>query len=204
MYPGQRLNAYSHLAGFVLAIGAGVLLLRDVLPRGNLWHGAAAAIFALSVIVLYAASTATHSVRGQTYAFWQRVDHCAVYLLIAATYTPFALCGPLDAWGAALLIGIWALFGLGVVLEVRSASAAQPSVRLYVAMGWLCVAGAMWGSRQLPDAAVVLLLAGAGCYTIGTVFYCNRWGLRHAHGIWHLFVLAGTTAHYLAIGLYVF
>lgn len=204
MYYGQRFNAYSHLAGFVLAVGAGVMLLREIAPRGNHLQLAAAIVFALSVTVLYAASTATHSIRGRTYLFWQRVDHCAVYLLIAGTYTPFALCGPLVLGDAALLVGIWVLAGVGVVLELRSISAEPPSVILYVAMGWLCVAGAMFGSHELPSAAVGLLLAGAGCYTGGTFFYRNRRGLRHAHGIWHLFVLGGTTAHYLAIGLYVF
>jgi hemolysin III len=204
MYPGQRFNAYSHLVGFFLALGGGALLLRNILPRGDVQQVAAALVFALSVVVLYGASTATHTVRGRTRVFWQRLDHCAIYLLIAGTYTPFALTAPLSLLSTALLVCIWGLFGLGVWMALRAQSGDSPPVALYVAMGWICVVGALWGGRQLSASAVAWLLAGAGCYTLGTVFYRNRRGIKHAHGIWHLFVLAGTTAHYLAIGLYVF
>lgn len=203
MYPGQRFNAYSHLAGLLLALGGAVLLLRDIVPRGDAQKIAAAAVFALSVVLLYAASTATHSVRGRSHGFWQRMDHCAVYLLIAGTYTPFALAAPLVVWSSALLAGIWVLFGWGVWRELHARAGDRPAVGLYLVMGWISVVGAMCAPGHLPAFAVALLLAGAGCYTLGTVFYRNRRGLKHAHGIWHLLVLAGTTTHYLAIGLYV-
>lgn len=203
MVPGERFSGYSHLAGFILALAAALLLLGKTLPAGDLSRTAAAAIFAGCVIVLYAASTLFHSTRGRTKAFWERVDHASIYLLIAGTYTPFALGPGTDAWSWGALAAIWGLAALGVARELQPEGAARPSVALYVAMGWIGVIAAAFSSARIAPAALVLLLCGAALYTGGTVFYRNRRGLRHAHGLWHLFVLGGTASHYLAIGFFV-
>jgi hemolysin III len=158
----------------------------------------------VSVIVLYVASTLFHSTRGRTKAFWQRVDHSAIYLLIAGTFTPFALgSAAMDAWSWAVLIAIWSLAGIGICRELRSTGSSAPSVALYLGMGWIGVLAALHASTQLAPAGLALLLGGAALYTAGTVFYRNRSGFRHAHGTWHLFVLGGTASHFLAIGGFV-
>lgn len=206
MYPGERFNSFSHLAGLLLAVGGAAWLLARALPSGDWLKLVGASVFALSVIVLYAASTLYHSTRGPAKLRWERIDHCAIYLLIAGTVTPFALGSvgaPADAGHLATLTAIWCLAGLGIRHALRSSEAAAPPLWLYIGMGWMGVVTALRGWEQLAPAALALLLGGAALYSIGTVFYRNRSGFRHAHGTWHLFVLGGTTSHYLAIGAFV-
>ncbi len=206
MYPGKRFNGFSHLAGLIFALLGAAWLLAKTLPSGDPHRTAGALAFAASVIVLYAASTFFHSTRGPMKAFWQRIDHCAIYLLIAGTVTPFAL-GTMgtttDVWQWVALIAIWSLAGVGVVHALRSPAMDAPPLWLYIAMGWAGVVAALRGSLHMAPAGLGLLLGGAMLYTAGTVFYRNRSGFRHAHGTWHLFVLGGTTSHYLAIGAFV-
>jgi len=203
MYPGERFNGYSHLAGLILALlGAGWLLARTV-PSSDPSRIAGALVFAAAVIVLFAASTLFHSTRGPAKAFWQRADHCAIYLLIAGTVTPFALAAHLDAWNIVVLVAIWGLAGAGIWCELRASATDAPSLWLYVGMGWVGVLAALRGSTHLAPAGIALLLGGAALYTAGTIFYRNAGGFRHAHGTWHLFVLGGTASHYVAIGAFV-
>lgn len=206
MYPGERFNGFSHLAGLILALLGAAWLLARALSSGDLPRTAGALVFAGSVIVLYAASTAFHSTCGPAKAFWQRIDHCAIYLLIAGTVTPFALGpigAPTDGWHTATLTAVWSLAGIGIWHALRASATDAPPLWLYIGMGWIGVLAAWRGSMQLAPTGFALLLGGALLYTVGTVFYRNRSGYRHAHGTWHLFVLGGTTSHYLAIGAYV-
>lgn len=203
MYPGERLNGYSHLTGLVLAGVGATWLLHKTLPSEDVERTAAALIFAVSVIVLYAASTFFHSTRGRTKAFWQRVDHGAIYVLIAGTFTPFTLSATSELWNHTALIAMWALAITGLCREFRIAGDAATLVWPYVAMGWIGVLVAFHAALGLPTGAGLLLLCGAALYSAGTVFYRNRRGFRHAHGTWHLFVLGGTATHYVAIGAFV-
>ena len=205
MYPGERLNGYTHLLGLVLALVATVLLLARTLPTGDPARIAGALVFSLSAVALYAASTLFHSTRGRRKRFWERADHCAIYLLIAGTYTPFALVTLRGPWGWLLLAAVWsaALFGIGRELLQRGGAASKPPLALYIGMGWLGVAAAVPLAARLASGGLAWLLAGGVLYTVGTVFYSNRWGLRHAHGTWHLFVLAGTASHGVAVGCFV-
>ncbi|VTU29309.1 PAQR family membrane homeostasis protein TrhA [Variovorax sp. PBL-E5] len=203
MYPGERFNGYSHLLGLMLATAGSALLLARTVPGGDPARTASALVFALSMVTLYAASTLFHSTRGRTRLFWQRVDHCAIYLLIAGSYTPFALVTLQGAWGWALLVATWgaALFGIG--RELRPGEPPRPSLLLYVGMGWIGVLAAAPIVERLDGAGLAWLLAGAALYSIGTVFYRNRRGWCHAHGTWHLFVLAGTVSHYVTVTRFV-
>lgn len=205
MYPGERLNGYSHLLGLVLALSATVLFLAKTIPTGDAARIAGALVFSLSAVALYAASTLFHSTRGRMKRFWERVDHCAIYLLIAGTYTPFALVTLHGFWGWLLLVAVWgaAFFGIGRELLQADSAASKPPLALYIGMGWLGVLAAAPLAARLDSSGLAWLLAGGVLYTVGTVFYRNRRGFRHAHGTWHLFVLAGTTSHFVSVGWFV-
>ncbi|MET3443442.1 hemolysin III [Variovorax paradoxus] len=205
MYPGERLNGYSHLLGLVLALSATVLFLAKTVPTGDAARIAGALVFSLSAVALYAASTLFHSTRGRMKRFWERVDHCAIYLLIAGTYTPFALVTLQGIWGWLLLVAVWgaAFFGIGRELLQADSAASKPPLALYIGMGWLGVLAAAPLAARLDSGGLAWLLAGGVLYTVGTVFYRNRRGFRHAHGTWHLFVLAGTASHFVSVGWFV-
>lgn len=202
MYPGERFNTCTHLLGLVLAVLGLPMLLAKTLPGGNAAKIVGSMVFALSCVALYAASTLFHSARGEAKLRWQRVDHCAIYLLIAGSYTPFALVTLQGTWGWMLLVTVWSIAAFGIWRELRS-TAAGPSLALYIGMGWVGVAAAAPLVAQLEAGGLVWLLVGAVLYTAGTIFYVNRAGYRHAHGLWHLFVLGGTASHYAAIAGFV-
>ncbi|WP_395316325.1 hemolysin III family protein [Variovorax sp. UC74_104] len=206
MYPGERLNGYSHLLGLLLALPAMALLLVKTVPTGDPARIAGALVFSLSAVALYAASTLFHSTRGRLKRVWERADHCAIYLLIAGTYTPFALVTMQGPWGLLLLATIWgvALFGIRrELLPAKDGMPKKPSLPLYIGLGWLVVLAAAPLAARLDAEGLAWLLIGGAFYTVGTVFYRNRQGFRHAHGAWHLFVLAGTASHYVAVGWFV-
>ncbi len=202
MLPGERFNTCTHLIGLALAILGVPLMLAKTLPGGDAAKIGGALVFALSCVALYAASTLFHSASGQAKLRWQRADHCAIYLLIAGSYTPFALVTLQGPWGWALLVAVWTLAVFGICRELRS-QAAKPPLALYIGMGWVGVAAAAPLVQRIDAGGLSWLLAGAALYTTGTVFYVNRAGYRHAHGMWHLFVLGGTASHYTAIAGFV-
>jgi hemolysin III len=204
MHAGERFNGYSHLLGLVLAALGTVLLLGKTLGGADAAKVAAAAVFSFSMLALYAASTMFHSTRGRAKLFWQRADHCAIYLLIAGTYTPLALVTLEGAAGWSLLCAVWAAAIFGIARELRAAGeGAPPSVAIYLAMGWLGLLAAVPIAARMEAAGLAWLLAGAALYSVGTFFYRNPTGFRHAHGTWHLFVLAGTLSHYVAVAEFI-
>ena len=203
MHRGERFNTATHAAGLLLALGGAALLLGKTLPHGDLARIAGAVVFALSMVALYGASTLFHGTRGAAKLFWQRADHCAIYLLIAGTYTPFALVTLHGPWGWVLLAAIWSVALFGIRRELRPGMAAAPSLRLYIGMGWLGVLAAAPLAARLDGGGLAWLLAGAVLYTAGTVFYRNRRGWAHAHGLWHLFVLGGTASHFVSVAAFV-
>jgi hemolysin III len=164
----------------------------------------AVSLYGATLMVLYGASTLYHGLRGRAKAVFQRLDHLAIYLLIAGTYTPFALVTLRGAWGWSLFGVIWGLALAGMALEFlpRRGPRVLPVV-LYVAMGWLALIALKPLLAALPRAGFLWLLAGGLSYTLGVVFYALDERLRHAHGVWHLFVLAGSAGHYVAVLRYV-
>jgi hemolysin III len=202
MYAGERLNTCTHLFGLVLAILGVPLMLAKTLPGGDVGKIAGALVFALSCVAMYGASTFFHGTCGRAKLRWQRVDHCAIYLLIAGSYTPFALVTLQGTWGWMLLAAVWGAASIGIWRELRS-TAATPSLALYIGMGWVGVAAAVPLVVKIQSGGLVWLMVGAALYTAGTIFYVNRAGYRHAHGLWHLFVLGGTVSHYAAIAGFV-
>jgi hemolysin III len=199
MHPGERFNTGTHLLGLALAATVGLpLILIKTLPGGDLAKIVGSVVFALSCVALYAASVLFHATAGEAKSRWQRVDHCAIYLLIAGSYTPFALVSLGGLWGAGLLLGVWVMALVGMAREIRS-KADKPPLVFYIALGWMVVAAALPLVARVETGGMLWLLVGAALYTLGTVFYVNRAGHRHAHGIWHLFVLGGTTSHFVAV-----
>jgi hemolysin III len=203
VYPGERFNSYTHLAGLMLAIGGAAVLITMAALRGDVWQVVSFSIFAASMVTLYGASTLYHSVRGAAKKVFVKLDHCAIYVLIAGTYTPFTLVTLRGPWGWALFGTVWGLAIIGIVKELWLGRERVPSVPLYVAMGWMAVVAAVPLVQGLPPAGLAWLVAGGLFYTAGIVFYANDERWRHAHGVWHLFVLAGTASHYCAVLLYV-
>ena len=199
MYPGERFNSTTHLAGLLLAIAGSAVLIVQAARLGDAWQIVSASIFAATMMLLYGASSAYHSVRGAAKRVLVKFDHCAIYLLIAGTYTPFTLVTLRGAWGWALFGTVWGLAVVGILKELILGRDRIPSVPLYIAMGWLAVIAAVPLFQQLPGWGLAWLLAGGLLYTAGIVFYANDERWRHAHGVWHLFVLGGTACHYFTV-----
>ena len=200
MYHGERFNSYTHLFGAVLAIaGATVLIVHGAL-YGDVWQIVSFAIYGATLILLFSFSTLYHSTRGKTKAVFRKLDHSAIYLLIAGTYTPFTLVSLRGPWGWSLFGVVWGLAILGVTQELTLARGQRyPSLAIYIVMGWLAVIGVMPMIQALGWTGFLWLVAGGVVYTLGTVFYFFDDKFKHWHGIWHLCVLGGAMIHYFAI-----
>jgi hemolysin III len=200
MYEGERFNGATHLVGLAMAVVASAVLITRASER-NVDGGqiAGCLVFAASMIAVYASSALYHCTRGRLKAVWAKADHCAIYLLIAGTYTPFVLGPAGPRWGAVMGTGIWLFACVGIRRELVAPATAAPSLPLYLAMGWLGVLFAAPVVGSLSTAGVVWLLAGALLYTAGTLFYLNEQRWRHAHGIWHLFVIGGSACHFVTV-----
>ncbi len=205
MYPGERLNSLTHLVGAALATTGTAVLVVLAIRLGDPWKIVSFSIYGAMLVLLYAASTAYHSVRARKpKAVLQKLDHCSIYLLIAGSYTPFALVSLRGAWGWSLLGVVWGLAALGVVQEIWLARGARIlSLVLYVAMGWLALVAVVPLWRALSPAGFAWLAAGGAVYTLGVVFYAADHRIPHGHGLWHLFVLAGSACHFTTVLVYV-
>ncbi|OYO29886.1 hemolysin III family protein [Janthinobacterium sp. PC23-8] len=205
MYPGERFNSISHVVGAVLAAIGGVVLIVVAALTGDVWKIVSCGVYAAMLLTLYLTSSLYHSVRSpRVKAVLQRLDHCAIYLLIAGTYTPFMLVTLRGPWGWSLFGVVWALAVIGIVQEYLYARGARIlSLVIYVLMGWLIVIGLKPLLAALEWNGFLWLAAGGVCYTGGIGFYATDHKLRHGHGIWHLFVLAGSICHFVAILFYV-
>lgn len=205
MYYGERFNAVSHLLGAVLALAGTVVLVVLAALGGDPWKIVGVAVYGASLVLMYSSSTLYHSVRvGRGKDFLRKMDHQSIYLLIAGSYTPFCLVTLRGPWGWSLLGVVWGLALVGSLQDLRPHSGARIlSVVIYLLMGWAAVAALVPMVDALGRAGFAWLAAGGLFYTVGIVFYALDARLRHAHGIWHLFVLAGSAAHFVAILVYV-
>lgn len=204
MYYGEKLNAWTHLVGAVLALAGTVLLIVVAALDGDPWKIVSVSIYGATLVILYSASTLYHSVRGRAKGVLRKFDHHSIYLLIAGSYTPFCLVSLRGPWGWSLFGTVWGLALLGMLQELRPRNGARLlSVLIYVVMGWVALVALVPLKSALGTAGFAWLAAGGLVYTIGIVFYALDTRLRHAHGIWHLFVIAGSAVHYFAILFYV-
>lgn len=197
-------NSVSHGLGLVAALVGTPLLIMQAVRHGNAAFIAGTSIFSATAILLYLASTLYHALpAGDGKRTFRIIEHSAIYLLIAGTYTPFTL-GVLDGvWGWTLFGIVWALAAAGVALKAIS-KASHPilSTVLYLLMGWVVVIAMDPLLARVPTAGLLWLLAGGLSYTVGVAFFATDSRLRYGHLVWHLFVMAGTACHYFAVMWY--
>jgi hemolysin III len=204
MYYGERFNSISHLAGAALAVVGATVLIVLAARLGDPWKIVSFSIYGAMLLALYLSSTLYHSLRGRAKKVWCKFDHCAIYLLIAGSYTPFALVSLRGPWGWTLFGCVWGLAVFGIAQEIWLAKGQRLlSLFIYVLMGWLAIVAAVPLVQALGWEGFLWLAAGGLLYTVGIVFYVFDEKWRHAHGGWHLFVLGGSACHYFTVVSYV-
>jgi hemolysin III len=198
-------NAITHGVGALLSIVALVFLIVAAATLGNGWHLASAIVYGTTMFLLYIASTLYHAIthRKARHVF-KVIDHAGIYLLIAGTYTPFTLVTIRNEGGWALFAVVWALAAAGISLEAFWVYRPKwVSTVVYLAMGWLAIFAIRPIVDNLAAPGVWLLVAGGLAYTLGTVFYVLK-RVKFMHAVWHLWVLAGSVLHFIAVMFYVF
>jgi hemolysin III len=202
---GEKFNTYTHLAGALLALAGSVVLVVLAVISEDVWKIVSFSIYATTLIMLYSFSTLYHNAsHGRIKFFLQKLDHNAIYLLIAGSYTPFTLVSLRGPWGWSLFGVVWGLASLGISQELWLKKKTRlVSLIIYILMGWVALVAVVPLLAALSWSGFAWLAAGGLAYTVGIVFYLYDEKFAHWHGIWHLFVLAGSTLHYFAILLYV-
>jgi len=193
-------NGITHGIGTLLSIAALVLLVVFSAIKGSAWHVVSFTIFGSTLILLYLSSTLYHSfTKEKLKNLFARFDHASIFLLIAGTYTPYLLTVIRGALGWTIFGVIWGLAISGVIIRsIYLTRFRKIMVGIYLIMGWLFIIAAVPLVKNLPDISVVFLFTGGGCYSLGVIFYAWR-NLKFGHGIWHLFVLAGSICHFFSI-----
>ena len=204
MYHGEKFNAWSHLIGAVLAAIGAVWLLALASFTGDLWKIVSVAIYGVTLLLLYSISTLYHSMRGPAKRVMKKLDHLSIYLLIAGSYTPFCLVTLRGPWGWTLFGIVWSLALIGMLQEIKPRSEARVlSLIIYAVMGWIVLVAVKPLIAALGMTGFKWLAAGGVLYTVGIIFFAYDSRFRHWHGIWHLFVMAGSLLHFVAILFYV-
>jgi len=202
MYKGERFNSISHLVGASFALAGGTVLVTYAAMTGDANKIVSYSVYGTTLFLLYLVSTLYHSLRGAAKRVFQVLDHQAIYLLIAGTYTPFTMVALKGALGWWMFGAIWGLAVLGIVLDAlaRKGPRVVPLI-IYLVMGWLCVFTLDPIIAALSAASFGWLLAGGIFYTSGIIFFMLDNRYPWCHGIWHLFVIAGSVSHYISISL---
>ena len=197
-------NSITHGIGIVLAIAALGILTAFASAHGNAWHVVSVSIYGTTLVLLYTASTLYHGIQqSHVKNILQILDHSAIYLLIAGTYTPFTLVSLRGSWGWWLFGVIWGLAVTGLVFQLsRMRRWRAASLCLYIGMGWVIVVAIKPLLVSVPTGGIVFLVLGGLAYTGGVLFYSWK-KLKFHHAIWHLFVLAGSILHFFAVLFYV-
>jgi hemolysin III len=199
--PGEEIaNSVSHGVGLLAAVAATPVLLHSAVRHGDAARIAGASVFAAAMVLLYLTSTLYHALpRNRAKRVFQILDHAAIFLMIAGTYTPFTLGVLRGAWGWTLFGLVWGLALVGIVLTaVGGVRYPKLSTSLYLAMGWLIVVAVKPLWLRMPSEGLSWLLAGGIAYTVGVGFYAAK-RVRYCHFVWHLFVMAGTACHFIAV-----
>ena len=200
MYQGERFNSITHLVGAALALVGLVVLVVQAALHGGALRMVSASVYGASLLILYTSSTLYHSVEGAAKRVFRQIDHVAIYLLIAGTYTPFTLVvlgGRLGWW---LFGAVWTLALVGMLQEFRKSKGQRIlSLVIYLGMGWIGILAFRPLAGALGTAGLVGLFGGGLFYTAGVAFYALDRRIPVFHGVWHLFVLAGSLSHYLVI-----
>ena len=204
MYHGEKFNSISHLVGASMVVIGATVLITIAALTGDVLKITSSVVYSLTLLLLYLFSTLYHSIRGSAKLVLQKFDHCSIYLLIAGTYTPFCLVTLQGKIGWILFAIVWGLAVIGIVQELFFANAARiASLVIYVLMGWSVLLFIKPLIAALGRAGFIWLAAGGIIYSVGIIFYVIDERMRHAHGIWHLFVLGGSICHFVTVLCYV-
>ena len=197
-------HSVTHGLGVVLSIGGLAVLVAYSSLNGDAWHITSTSIYGATLILLYTASTLYHSISHQkAKEVLQRLDHAAIFLLIAGTYTPFTLVNLRGVWGWTLFGLVWAIAIAGIVLELAVKKRMKRlSITLYLGLGWIVLIAIKPMIASIEPGGLLLLLAGGLCYSFGVIFYVWK-KLAYHHAIWHLFVLGGSVLHFFSVLFYV-
>jgi hemolysin III len=200
----ERINILSHAAGLILSIVGLMLLLGHATLNGNMWHVVSFGIFGASLIMLYASSTFYHSAKNQDLRNRLRIiDHAAIYILIAGTYTPFALVTLKGSTGWVIFGVTWGLAVSGITLKLFFTGKYELlSTMMYVFMGWVIIFAVKPLIQNLSTEGIAWLLAGGIAYTVGAIIYSFK-KIKYNHAIFHVFVLIGSISHFVSVYLYV-
>jgi len=196
-------NVITHGTGALLSVAALIILVAFAAFKGTVIDLAAAIIFGTSLVLLYSASTIYHAAyRLKWKRIFRKIDHLCIYILIAGTYTPVALLGLKGVWGWSIFGFIWAFAIAGFIFKFSPLQKSEKlSLALYALMGWLIIIAIKPLVENVAAGALYYLLGGGLCYTFGIYFYAKE-KIPYGHAIWHLFVLGGSTLHFLGILIY--
>ena len=197
-------SSVTHGIGVLLAVGALVVMVVYATLRGTAWHVVSCAVYGFTLVLMFAASTLYHSLsRPRAKVIMKVLDHSAIYLLIAGTYTPFLLVTLRGPWGWSLFGVIWVLALVGIVFKVFFAGRFKLfSTLVYIGMGWMVIIAIRPLYQSLPLGGLIWLVAGGLFYTGGTIFYLWR-RIPFNHAVWHAFVMVGSLCHFFSVMLYV-
>ncbi len=197
-------NAISHGLASLAAVAALPLLIVGAARDGGVAEVIGASVFGVTLLLLYLASTIYHALpAGRVKRAFMVIDHCAIFLLIAGTYTPFTLGALRGSWGWSLFGVVWGLALFGILLKTIVGTGYQLlSTGLYLAMGWLVIVAIQPLLSAMPLAGFLWLAAGGLAYTVGVVFFLLDSRVSYAHFVWHLFVVAGSLCHFVAVFWY--
>ncbi len=211
MQQGEKFNIFTHLLGAVAAIPGLIYLIVLAAASGDAWKITSVSIYGTTLLLLYTFSTLYHGHSGRFKNLLQKLDHLSIYLLIAGTYTPYMLVTLRGAWGWSILGVVWGLALIGMIIDSLPNKSSNDKrlipLLIYLVMGWLIVIPLNPLSQQFSahnaSSGIIWLAIGGVLYTVGVVFFVLSDRLKHAHGIWHLFVMGGSMSHYVSISLYV-
>ena len=197
-------HAVTHGIGVLLSISGLAVLVTFSSLYGDIWHIISTSIYGATLILLYTASTLYHSISHEkAKQILQRLDHAAIFLLIAGTYTPFTLVNLRGNWGWTLFGLVWCIALVGIALELFVQKRNKRlSISLYLGLGWLVLIAIKPMLTSVEAGGLLLLLAGGLCYSLGVIFYVWK-KLTYHHAIWHLFVLIGSVLHFFSVLFYV-
>lgn len=200
MYHGERFNSYTHLAGSLLAVTGAAALVTLAAQRADPVRLASFTVYGVTLCLLFMASTLYHSTQGRAKDIFRKLDHCSIYLVIAGSYTPIAMVKMDGTWGWTLFGAVWSLALVGILQELWIARGMRiTSLVIYLLMGWIALVAVEPLISALTWNGFAWMLAAGMIYTVGIVFYLYDERYKHWHGIWHLFVLAGSAAYYAMI-----
>lgn len=212
MHQGEKFNTISHLLAAIIAVPGLIYLVVLASATSDPWKISSASIYGVTLLLLYISSTLCHGHSGRYEKFFEKMDHLSIYLLIAGTYTPYMLVTLRGVWGWSIFATVWILAIIGMIIDSlpqkKTKADSKSPVRLlplliYLLMGWMILIAIRPLADKLATDGLVLLAIGGVLYTVGIIFFALSERMKHAHGIWHLFVIGGSVSHYISISAYV-